>query len=228
MKALVTLALILLAPPAWASCPNVAAGDAAHARADYADGERHYAAGRYRESVAAFEAALAASGRADLYFNLANAHERLGDRARAAELLELYVACVRPEDADLVAERARRLRDAAVPMPLERDVCPVEEPRILAGGLELGTRADLVRRARPRRRASHPTRWLAAGGAALATAAALTLLAVTTDRPDGCGDGDARPCGQATDWRPILTGAAAVTAAAGVAAITVGVVFAID
>ena len=107
-------------------CPQPqVGGDDRAGRAQYRDGERLYASGRYRESIAAFGAALERSGRPELYFDLANAHERMGHLAAAAAMLERYLRCARPTDAGLVRERLRRLRASSTRLGWR--TCPVAE-----------------------------------------------------------------------------------------------------
>jgi tetratricopeptide (TPR) repeat protein len=217
-----TLSAILVAPSlARGECPvPVAMGDGA-GRASYRAGERFYASGRYQEAAAAFTSALDVSGRAELYFDLANAYERMGDRVRSAELLERYLECARPPDADLVEERARRLRRPLAPLTAE--VCPAEEEPAAAAALPAQVVASARRAvAVESRRVARPSRlarvapWLIGGTAALAAGA--LLFAAASDGP--C---QARPCSEAA--LP-LEGTAAVSLAAGAASLAVGVVVA--
>jgi tetratricopeptide (TPR) repeat protein len=212
MTALVLLVLM--------SCPVETADDSARER--YAEGERFYAAGRYAEAADAYAEALEHSGKAALYFDLANTYERMGEKRRAADLLDRYLECARPDDADLVEERARRLRDAMVEPPLAQPMCEEYRPEpdgdiVIAHEDELDD--DDPGEDPPQH--AHPVPWLLAGGTALALAAGLALAASSADDQPSC-DGCRSAGGR--DWSPALQGGAALAATAGVAAATVGVV----
>ncbi|HWM85989.1 MAG TPA: tetratricopeptide repeat protein [Kofleriaceae bacterium] len=226
-------ALVLgLAPRAAAAdaeaepCPRPLAGDDEEARSLYQDAERLYASGRYTESLAAYRAALERSGRAELYFDMANAHERMGQPVEAADLLDRYLLCARPGDGDLIGERVRRLRTSAA--QLARPSCPATE---LQGGasaphvpsLEARVAIDQARAAEPPGARAWP--WLAAGGGALAVSLGLAVAAQATEQPP-CAD---PPQGRACETSPIDTGAAlgraaAVTAAVGLISLGTGAV----
>lgn len=219
--------------------PGVAAGEARHepcpqpqaerdrtARSLYRDGERLYAAGRYGESIAAFGAALARSGRPELYFDLANAHERMGRLGEAAALLERYLRCARPADAGLVRERLRRLRASAGRLGWR--TCPVahggaldevaldgEVDRDTADGVDDG-------QARPGSRAWP---WLIAGGGAVAAAVGLAVAAGATALPSCAYPDEGRACvSQPIDASGALERAAIASAAAGAVALGIGAV----
>jgi tetratricopeptide (TPR) repeat protein len=222
----VILACLLASPAAGAEareepCPRPQAGRDGDARARYRDGERLYAAGRYGESIAAFGAALERSGRPELYFDLANAHERMGHLASAAALLERYLRCARPADAGLVRERLRRLRSSAARLGWR--TCPVA-PGVVLDDVALGDGAidDAGERSRSGSRAWP---WLVAGGGAAAAAVGLAIAAGATALPP-CAYPDQ---GRACVTRPIdaslaLERAAIASAAAGAVAIGTGAV----
>jgi hypothetical protein len=123
------LALGLAAPasPARAQTPPPAAGPNTdeEARALFRAGDAHYAAGRYEQAAASFEAAYRLSGRPALLFNLANAHERMGNYEQAANYLRHYLETPNVPDVVSVRERLARLeltvatkrREAAVSAP---------------------------------------------------------------------------------------------------------------
>jgi tetratricopeptide (TPR) repeat protein len=224
------------AQPRPQACPRPARAADDHARSLYRDGERLYASGRYRESVTAFAAALARSGRPELYFDMANAHERMGEIAEAARLLERYVACADPPDADLIGERVRRLR-AQIAAP-DRPACPTSPPAS-AALVPRPTSAAAVRfdpgaavaaidrdaAASPPHRGSGAWPWLLAGGGALATAAGLAAVAVAADRPDCAEPGQGRACASAPlDGGSALARAAIVSGAIGAFALTTGAI----
>ncbi len=220
------LLVCLLAPrPAAAEtreepCPRPQARDRA-ARSLYRDGERLYAAGRYGESVAAFGAALERSGRPELYFDLANAHERMGHLAEAAALLERYLRCARPADAGLVRERLRRLRASTARLGWR--TCPVAESAALGDVAPDDVALDDVAvdgRTRP-----GSTAWLIAGGGAVAAAVGLAIAAGATALPACAYPDEGRACvSRPIDASAALERAAIASAAAGAVALGTGAV----
>ncbi len=63
----------------------------ARARAAFQHGDQLYLEGDYQGAVRAFEQAYALSGRIEMLFNLANAHERLGNYSEASVALRGYI-----------------------------------------------------------------------------------------------------------------------------------------
>ena len=213
--------MFIVAPRAAAAeaaqepCPQPQAGRDQAARSLYRDGERLYASGRYDESIAAFGAALEHSGRPELYFDLANAHERMGRMVEAAALLERYLHCARPVDAGLVRERTRRLRASAG--QLARPSCPV------AGGQSLDD-VVLDDGARPRP-GSRAWPWLIGGGGAVAAALGLAIAADATALPACAYPDEGRACvSRPIDASGALERAAIASAAAGAVALATGAV----
>jgi len=111
---LVFLSLSLLYPPT----PSLAGRRSARhakksaereARELFRQGDAHYRAGRYQEAAAAFEKAYELSNRPALLYNLANAHERLGNRGRAATYLRKYLEHPNVRSREAVEQRAARL-----------------------------------------------------------------------------------------------------------------------
>ena len=191
-----------------ASCPEAALDDAASTRSArqlYRRGERLYAAGRYRDAVLAYRAALSRSGEGTLLFDLANTYERMGQHARAADALVRYLSCVHPPDAELVRQRIRSLRRRALPLAA----------RPADGATPVPAHYGRLARARP---------WLI--GAAGAGAAALLLhLAARAARPPACASlVDTRPCQvrDGIDWSSGLDRAAAVGAVTSAVGLAVG------
>lgn len=79
----------LLATPAPVLADSEEALQAAKAR--YEQGERSFAAGRFLEAAAEFEAAYKLSPRSDLLYDAGHAYDKGGDTARAVELYERYL-----------------------------------------------------------------------------------------------------------------------------------------
>lgn len=211
------LILIMVAGRANAACPEPRDDDD-RAHAAYQDGEEAYAAGRYDDALRAFAAALEQSGRAELYFNLANTSERMGDRAAAADALDRYLECGAPPDADLVRERARRLRDTVSLPPLAQPICTAStdapEPILVVSSED---ELDAVDQAEHR----SATPWLIAGGASLVLAAGLAYAATTAGPDPACDDCRASPT---RDWTPVLEGGAILAGTAAVVTTAIGVV----
>ncbi len=77
--------------PPLSESPSAAERDEQEARAAFQRGDELYLEGDYEGAVSAFEEAYAKSGRIEMLFNLANAHERLGHYAEAALSLRGYI-----------------------------------------------------------------------------------------------------------------------------------------
>ncbi len=113
------------------------------ARAAFHRGDRLYLEGDYEGAVKAFEEAYALSGRIEMLFNLANAHERLGNYDKASVALRGYIphspastraalekrldrfeelATKRQQKAEKTAEVVKELKENPRPFPLERTV----------------------------------------------------------------------------------------------------------
>ncbi len=199
-------------------CPQPQAGGDRVGRAQYRDGERLYASGRYGESIAAFAAALERSGRPELYFDLANAHERMGHLAGAAAMLERYLRCARPTDAGLVRERLRRLRASSTRLGWR--TCPVAEgaelDEVALDDAEVDGAGGSGSRALP---------WLIAGGSAAAAAVGLAIAAGATALPPCAYPDQGRACvSRPIDASGALERAAIASAAAGAVALGTGAV----
>ncbi len=200
-------------------CPQPQAGGD-RGRAQYRDGERLYASGRYGESIAAFGAALERSGRPELYFDLANAHERMGHLAAAAAMLERYLRCARPTDAGLVRERLRRLRASSTRLGWR--TCPVAEGTELD---EVALDDAVVERRDGSRPGSRALPWLIAGGGAAAAAVGLAIAAGATALPPCAYPDQGRACvSRPIDASLALERAAIASAAAGAVALGTGAV----
>ena len=198
------------------ACPEVRDDDTAHAA--YQHAEEAYAAGRYDDALRGFSTALERSGQAELYFNLANTHERKGDRAAAADALDQYLECAAPPDAILVRERVRRLRDTVGLPPLSQPLCTesTDPPAPILVTSEEELDDDDPTPSPPR-----ATPWLIAGGASLLLAAGLAYASTTSGPEPACAD-----CriDSARDWTPALQGGAVLAGAAAVVSTTIGVI----
>jgi hypothetical protein len=79
---------------------------AQEARRHFMDGMAHYAARRFREAIRAFEFAAERVPSADLWFNIARAHEQLDEHERAADFYRRYLRDrVDPPDREAVERR---------------------------------------------------------------------------------------------------------------------------
>jgi tetratricopeptide (TPR) repeat protein len=116
------------------SSPESETYDDATARTHFEAGQNHYEEGRYDQAITEFEAALGASPRADLLYNLYLACERAGRLDEAVGYLERYVAegNLEPSDRDMLNARLENLRRRA---DSERDRDAVTPMTRADGGL---------------------------------------------------------------------------------------------
>lgn len=83
------------------------------ARRLFLEGDELYAEGRYEEAIERFERSYALSGRPALLFNLANAYERLGQYASAADALRRYLERANNADRATLEARLANLEERA-------------------------------------------------------------------------------------------------------------------
>lgn len=117
---------------------DVAADGDERARELFIKGDRAYAEGDYEGALAAFEEAYALSGRHALLYNMANAHERLGEYEKALDKLRKFLPHASKSQQSLLEKRMRSLemrldeqRAAAEKQPEPSAVPPppVEQPK---------------------------------------------------------------------------------------------------
>jgi tetratricopeptide (TPR) repeat protein len=118
------------------------------ARQFYDLGAEAYEKGDYPAALRAFEAAWAEAPHAELQFNIARCHERMGKYEEAARALELYLA-TKKNAPDILEMRARiaELRLRAHPQPLDAATPPppAAAPGLrIAAGVMLGTTLALA------------------------------------------------------------------------------------
>ena len=84
---------VMTTPAATPAHAGDSAGDEGDKRARelYIRGDKAYAEGDYEAALAAFEEAYELSGRHALLYNMANAHERLGEYDKALEKLRKFL-----------------------------------------------------------------------------------------------------------------------------------------
>ncbi|MCB9593751.1 MAG: tetratricopeptide repeat protein [Sandaracinaceae bacterium] len=177
-------ALVFVSVP-WASSALAQVDSASDARALqlYEAGSAAYTEGRYEDSVDAWSEAYRLSPRPLLLYNLANAYERLGRYADAAQMLEGYLPSSQPNERATLQTRITNLRTRAESEP----------PRQRSGG---GTGGLLV-----------PGIAVAAGGVAL-VAAGVVFGVLALDARDGVQGGADAPCRESTDGALYCTGGA--------------------
>jgi hypothetical protein len=108
-----TAASSVPAPAAGTPSPENAAA-AQQARRHFTEGIAHYAARRFRDAIHAFELAAELVPSADLWFNIARAHEQLDDHALAADFYRRYLRDrVDPPDREAVERRIALLDERA-------------------------------------------------------------------------------------------------------------------
>lgn len=83
------------------------------ARAAFQEGDRLYYEGDYQGAVLKFEQAYAMSGRIEMLFNLANAHERLGNYTQASGALRGYIPHAPQNGRASLERRLARLEELA-------------------------------------------------------------------------------------------------------------------
>ncbi len=98
------------------------------ARAAYALGDRLYFDGDYPGAIRAFEKAYALSGRIEMLFNLANAHERMGDYRRASVALRGYIPHS-PQDQRPALERRLQRFEELAELPPPPIAAPLPPPK---------------------------------------------------------------------------------------------------
>jgi tetratricopeptide (TPR) repeat protein len=211
--AIVSLSLLPLSLPqdAFAGRSKKSASKKARdrkARALYKAGDAHYAAGRYKEAVEAFQRAYELSKRSALLYNLANAHERLGNPGQAAQYLRQYLKGRRVRGRDLVAKRAARLEQLHQQKLAEKKKREQEEKKraeerraaeqakqaLAAKRAAELKRAEQSRLAAARAAAARRSRWpayLTLGAAAAAAAAGVTLAVLSNGAAESAVLGDA-------------------------------------
>jgi len=95
------------------------------AREHFTAGMTHFRAREFRPAIQEFEAAAALVPSADLWFNIARAHEELGDQADAIDFYQRYLRDrVDPPDAEEVQATIVRLRSEAEAIRLASDQRP--------------------------------------------------------------------------------------------------------
>lgn len=107
LRAVALMAVVL------ACAPPVRADEASDARAHYERGEEHYAAGRYDEAIAEYEAAYRLKPHWNVLYNIAQAYERLLEYGKSVTYFELYLAeaPANAEKRPIVENRLRLLRN---------------------------------------------------------------------------------------------------------------------
>ncbi|MBL8942067.1 MAG: tetratricopeptide repeat protein, partial [Myxococcales bacterium] len=146
----VVIAVATLEPSVAAAAPSADGvarlHDVERARVELALGQRRYDEGRYEQALPAFEAAYAAYPVAELQFNVALCHERLGHTVAAIDAFEAYLAdAIDSTDRADVEARLAVLR-AALPAPSAPAVVPstpaaTRAPADLIDPFRLGRRA---------------------------------------------------------------------------------------
>ncbi|MEN0064091.1 MAG: tetratricopeptide repeat protein [Myxococcota bacterium] len=166
------------------------------------NGRRLYDEGQYEQAIVAFERALELSSRPELYFDIANAKERLGDLQGAIDALMMYRIYAEPIEQDILRARVDALRARLAAAEMQA----LEPPPV-----------DLMQR----RRTS--AAWALAGFGGVLAAAGGTVAAVTyAQGRQSLGEGDRE------SWERIrpVNNAALGTALGGVAVGITGVTLA--
>jgi hypothetical protein len=197
--------------------------DVERARVELALGQQRYDEGRYEQALPAFEAAFAAYPVAELQFNVALCHERLGHTAAAITAFEAYLAddLDSTDRADVEARLALLRASLPAPSLAPTTAAVAEPPTTMRSGGDLIDPFRLGLPPAPRRpRPGNGRRMVVAGGTVLG-------LGIVIGVAGGLGFGfaAARGDGSADRWfigelSAISVGAAAL--ATGVGLLVVG------
>lgn len=156
------------------------------ARKFFEAGEQNYAAGRYPDAINNYRRAHELSGKPELLFNLANAHERNGTYAEAARALSEYVVHAPSWDRVALEQRIASLKARAEAQEGQR----TELEELRAYRARTSTRLRLIDQEEGT--SSWPAYAVAGVGAGLLIASLVTgLLAQRSGRQaeDGCREG---------------------------------------
>lgn len=156
------------------SAPSPRSDGQGLARRFFEAGEQNYAAGRYAEAVRNYRRAYELSGRPQLLFNLANAHERQGEYEAAARELSQYLSSLeQPRERVAIEQRIDSLeRRFQAQQRLREELASLRDYR-------RRTEPELLR-LRPRGPPQWPA-WLTAGvGVAILGASLATGLAANS------------------------------------------------
>jgi tetratricopeptide (TPR) repeat protein len=176
----------------------------AQARVHFEEGERLYAAGRWSEAYAAYEAAYQEAPLADFLFNMGQCERRLGHLERALTLFERFRETEPPQGRRAVVESLiRQLREGRDRDAVSADgaAAPVPAPARPGPRAPAAERSPIQPPSRPpsspRRKTASPGAW-ALGGAAVALAGAAIFFAVRAESTAGELDDLGAECGRAS------------------------------
>lgn len=128
--------LLGLAQPAFAQDDTV---DRARAAELFANGSRLYEDGLYEQAIVAFEASYEVSKEPALFFNIANAYERMGEPAKALDALNRYRPFV---TADKRASLDRRVLALEARIKAEKAKADAAAEQARAAGLATQPKVD--------------------------------------------------------------------------------------
>lgn len=190
------------------------------AREAFLEGDRLYLEGDYAGAVEAFQRAYSLSGRIEMLFNLANAHERLGNYARASVALRGYIPHSPPEHRPALERRLARFEERAKQRRQKE-----EKTAEVVKDLKENPRPFPIER-------SVGIGLLTLGGASIVTGAGfgISALSARSNLNESCEDGaTGRLCSldaqKDLDRDRAHSTVADVTILAGVVGVTVGTVF---
>lgn len=127
---------VALAGPAPSTEGAVPTPEVTEAQRLFENGARLYAEGSYEQSIVAFDAAYELSREPLMLYNMANAHERLGNLRQSIDLLNRYRPFADPAEQDVLLQRIvameRRLASRSLPEPVVLSPPPAPGPWVLA------------------------------------------------------------------------------------------------
>ncbi len=195
------LVLGLLLPPAMAHSQTreEASEDGdKRARELFLKGDRAYAEGDYETALSSFEAAYALSGRHALLYNMANAHERLGQYDQALDKLRRFLPHASSGQQDLLEKRMQALQMRIDDQAATKRAAPAPAPSPPATGSERDEKQDETVESPPTTSPPYVGYALVGVGAVglgLGTYFGMQALDARSDAEDGCPDvGGARRC----------------------------------
>jgi tetratricopeptide (TPR) repeat protein len=151
---LLAFLVFLWAGSAYAAPPTAPTKEAspatqgdAQAKKLFAQGEAHYAAGRYPDAIKHYKQAYALSKRAPILFAIGNAYERMGAYDKAAATLRRYLEAPNAKGRQLISERIGRLEATHAQKQRERRAEEARKKKAAADKAAAAKRAAADKRA---------------------------------------------------------------------------------
>lgn len=112
------LSLAVVAKPAYAQeTPAASDADMARAKELFENGQMLSDEGHYEDAITAWEESYRLSGYPDLLWNIAGAHEKLGNYKKALEVLNRYRAYAPASEREVLDRRLKALEERIASLP---------------------------------------------------------------------------------------------------------------